>query len=183
MGDGGFLTTNDDATAKKLLALRNHGAEEKYYHKYVGINSRLDGFQGAVLRTKLPRLESWTEARRANAENYRRLFTDLGLTEQVVLPVQRKGARHIYNQYVVRVPGRRDDLRAYLTEKGIGSDIYYPVPLHLQQCFRYLGYQHGDLPESEKAAQETLAIPIYPELTLDQQEYVVDTFAAFFDGK
>ncbi len=181
MGDGGFVTTNDDALAAKLLALRVHGSIEKYYHKYVGLNSRLDGFQGAVLRVKLPHLDSWTDKRRANADNYRRLFTDLGLTEQIGLPVERSNAKHIYNQYVIRVPGRRDELRAYLTEKGIGSDIYYPVPLHLQECFEYLGYKPGDMPESEKAALETLALPIYPELSADQQKYVVETIAEFFN--
>ncbi len=180
MGDGGFVTTGDDALAKKLLALRVHGSEEKYYHKYVGLNSRLDGFQGAVLRVKLPHLDSWTSKRRSNADNYRRLFTDLGLTEQIGLPVERPNAKHIYNQYVIRVPGRRDELRAYLTEKGIGTDIYYPVPLHLQECFAYLGYGPGDMPESEKAALETLALPIYPELRSAQQEYVAETIAEFF---
>jgi dTDP-4-amino-4,6-dideoxygalactose transaminase len=180
LGDGGMMTTNDDALNRKLLGLRNHGAEEKYYHKYVGLNSRLDGFQGATLRVKLPHLESWTEKRRDNAARYRALFTDAGLTEQVGLPVEREGCRHIYNQYVVRVPGRRDELRAYLTEHDIGTDIYYPVPLHLQECFAYLGYREGDLPESERAAKETLALPIYPELKPEQQEYVVETIGEFF---
>lgn len=180
MGDGGFVTTNDDAFAKKLLALRVHGAEEKYYHKYVGLNSRLDGFQGAVLRVKLPHLDDWTAKRRAHAENYRCMFTDLGVTEQIGLPTEREKAKHIYNQYVIRVPQRRDDLRSFLTEKGIGTDIYYPVPLHLQECFAYLGYSEGDMPEAEKAARETLALPIYPELRTDQQEYVAETLASFF---
>lgn len=180
MGDGGFITTNDDALAKKLSALRVHGAEEKYYHKYVGLNSRLDGFQGAVLRVKLPHLDGWTERRRQNADRYRTLFTDAGLTEQIGLPVERGNAKHIYNQYVIRVPNRRDELRAYLTEKGVGTDIYYPVPLHLQECFAYLGYRSGDLPEAEKAAAETLALPIFPELKPEQQAYVVDTISEFF---
>ena len=182
MGDGGFLTTNDDALAAKLLALRNHGAEIKYFHKWVGLNSRLDGFQGAVLRVKLPHLERWTEARRANAARYRQLFTDAGLTEQIGLPIERENCRHIYNQYVIRVPNRRDDLRAHLTERNVGTDIYYPVPLHLQECFAYLGYKEGDLPESERAARETLAIPIYPELKPEQQEYVVSTIGDFFNA-
>ncbi|HRI04416.1 MAG TPA: DegT/DnrJ/EryC1/StrS family aminotransferase [Pyrinomonadaceae bacterium] len=181
MGDGGFITTNDDALAKKLLALRVHGSEEKYYHKYVGLNSRLDGFQGAVLLVKLPHLDAWTDKRRANADTYRRLFTDLGLTEQIGVPFERPNAKHIYNQYVIRVPGRRDELRAHLTEKGIGTDIYYPVPLHLQECFAYLGYTPGDMPESEKAAVETLALPIYPELTSEQQQYVAESIAEFFN--
>jgi len=180
MGDGGFVTTNDEAIAKKLLALRVHGSEERYYHKYVGLNSRLDGFQGAVLRVKLPHLDTWSEQRRTNAENYRRLFTDLGLTEQIGIPIERENAKHIYNQYVIRVPGRRDDLRAFLTDKNIGTDIYYPVPLHLQECFAYLGYKPGDMPESEKAALETLALPIFPELRLEQQEYIAAAIAEFF---
>ncbi len=180
MGDGGFVTTGDDKIAEKLLALRVHGSEEKYYHKYVGLNSRLDGFQGAVLRVKLPHLDRWTENRRANAETYNRLFTDLGVTEQIGLPSERPNARHIYNQYVIRVPEKRDELRAYLTASGIGTDIYYPVPLHLQECFAYLGYSQGDMPEAEKAARETLALPIYPELSAEQQEYVAETIASFF---
>lgn len=180
MGDGGMLTTNNDSLAGKLQALRVHGAEEKYYHKYVGLNSRLDGFQGAVLRAKLPYLDEWTERRRENAARYRTLFTDAGVTEQIGLPVERENCRHIYNQYVIRVPGPRDALRAYLTEKGVGTDIYYPLPLHLQECFSYLGYHRGDLPEAENAALETLALPIYPELRPEQQEYVVKNVTQFF---
>ena len=180
MGDGGFVTTDDDALAKRLSALRVHGSEEKYYHKYVGLNSRLDGFQGAVLRIKLPHLDAWTARRRENAENYRTLFTDLGLNEQIGLPNEPENGKHIYNQYVVRVPGRRDELRTYLTGKGIGTDIYYPLPLHLQECFAYLGYAAGDLPVSELAALETLALPIFPELRPDQQEYVAESIAEFF---
>ena len=181
MGDGGFLTTNDDAIAKKILALRVHGSEERYYHKYVGLNSRLDGFQGAVLRVKLPHLDTWTEKRRANAEIYRSLFTDLGLTEQITLPFERPTARHIYNQYVIRVPGKRDELRSFLTKKGIGTDIYYPVPLHLQECFGYLGYKPGDLPVAERAAIETLALPVFPELRPEQQKYIVSAIVEFFE--
>lgn len=180
MGDGGFVTTNDEALAKKLLALRVHGSEIKYLHKYVGLNSRLDGFQGAVLRVKLPHLDLWTHRRRVNAGNYVQLFTDAGLVEQVALPFERPNAKHIYNQFVVRVPGKRDELRAYLTEKGVGTDIYYPVPLHLQECFAYLDYSEGDMPEAERAARETLALPIYPELRRDQQEYVVEMISEFF---
>jgi dTDP-4-amino-4,6-dideoxygalactose transaminase len=180
MGDGGFLTTNDDALAAKLRALRVHGAEEKYYHKYVGLNSRIDGFQGAVLRVKLPHLDAWTEKRQANAERYRRLFTDLGLLEEIVLPFERANSRHIYNQFVIRVPGRRAKLKEHLAENNVGTDIYYPVPLHLQECFAYLGYKKGDLPESERAADETLALPIYPEMRVEQQEYVTEKIAEFF---
>jgi dTDP-4-amino-4,6-dideoxygalactose transaminase len=182
LGDGGMITTNDGNLAKKLKALRVHGAEEKYYHKYVGLNSRLDGFQGATLRVKLTHLQSWTEMRRANAERYRILFTDAGLTETVVLPIERENRRHIFNQYIIRIPdGRRDALRAHLTSKGVGSDIYYPVPLHLQECFAFLGYREGDLPEAERASRETLALPIYPELSAEQQNYVVECIAEFFN--
>lgn len=181
MGDGGFMTTNDEELARKLLALRVHGSEERYYHKYVGLNSRLDGFQGAVLRVKLPHLDDWTETRQANAARYRQMFTDRGLTEQVRLPIERENVRHIYNQYVVAVPGVRDELRAHLTIKGIGTDIYYPAPLHLQECFAYLGYKVGDLPVAEKAARETLALPIFPELKIEQQKFVVDAIAEYFE--
>ncbi len=180
MGDGGFITTNDDELARKLLALRVHGSEEKYYHKYIGLNSRLDGFQGAVLRVKLPHLDKWTEARRLNAWRYNEIFLDAGITEQVSTPTERANTRHIYNQYVVRVPGKRDELRAFLADRGIGTDIYYPVPLHLQECFAYLGYSPGDLPHAETAAMETLALPVYPELRLEQQDFVVESIGEFF---
>ena len=180
MGDGGFVTTNDDVIARKLQALRVHGSEEKYYHKYIGLNSRLDGFQGAVLRVKLPHLDAWTDKRRENAANYQTLFTDRGLTEEITLPHEPENGRHIYNQYVIRVPNRRDELKTYLTKNEIGTDIYYPVPLHLQECFAYLGYSLGDMPESERAAAETLALPIFPEMTAGQQEYVAETIAGFF---
>lgn len=180
MGDGGFMTTNDDDLARKLFALRVHGSEERYYHKWVGLNSRLDGFQGAVLRVKLPHLDSWSDKRKENADRYRTLFTDAGLAEQVVLPYERENVRHIYNQFVVRVPGKRNELRAFLTGNGIGTDIYYPVPLHLQECFAYLGYREGDLPESDRAARETLALPIFPEMRAEQQEYVVGKIAEFY---
>lgn len=180
MGDGGFMTTNDDALARKLHALRIHGSEERYHHKWVGLNSRLDGFQGAVLRVKLPYLDSWSDQRKANADNYRLLFTDAGLSEQIGLPFERQNIRHIYNQFVVRVPNRRDELRAFLNEHGIGTDVYYPVSLHLQECFAYLGYKKGDFPESERASLETLALPIFPELKSEHQEYVVDNIAKFF---
>lgn len=180
MGDGGFMTTNDDELAHKLRALRVHGAEERYHHKWVGLNSRLDGFQGAVLRAKLPHLDEWSDKRKRNADRYRELSTDAGLTEQIVLPFERSGVRHIYNQFVIRVPVRRDELRQFLTTNEIGTDVYYPVPLHLQECFAYLGYREGDLPEAEKAARETLALPIYPEMTSEQQDYVVAKVGEFF---
>jgi dTDP-4-amino-4,6-dideoxygalactose transaminase len=181
MGDGGFMTTDDDKLAERLFALRVHGSKERYYHKWVGLNSRLDGFQGAVLRVKLPHLDAWTARRKANADRYRSLFTDAGLTEQIGLPFERENCRHIYNQFVIRIPDHRDSVRTYLTENGVGTDIYYPVPLHLQECFEYLGYKKGDLPESERAADESLALPIFPELKPDQQEYVVEKISDFFN--
>lgn len=180
MGDGGFMTTNDDDLARKLKALRVHGSEERYYHKWVGLNSRLDGFQAAVLRVKLPHLDKWTDRRKANADNYRNLFMDSGLAEQICLPLERENGRHIYNQFVIGIPGRRDELRAFLTEQGIGTDVYYPVSLHLQECFSYLGHKEGDFPESERASRETLALPIFPELRPEQQEYVVQNIGKFF---
>ena len=180
MGDGGFMSTNDDELAAKLFALRVHGSEQRYYHKWVGLNSRLDGFQGAVLRIKLPHLDAWTEKRQANADRYRQLFTDSGLTEEIGLPVERENCRHIYNQFVVRVPGRRDELKQFLADNGIGTDIYYPVPLHLQECFAYLGYRQGEFPQAERAARESLALPIYPELREAAQEYVVEKIGEFF---
>jgi dTDP-4-amino-4,6-dideoxygalactose transaminase len=180
MGDGGFMTTDDDDLARQLFALRVHGSEERYYHKWIGLNSRLDGFQGAVLRVKLPHLDDWSNRRKQNADLYRELFTNAGLTEQVELPFERDNCRHIYNQFVIRAPGRRDDLRKHLTSAEIGTDIYYPVPLHLQECFQYLGYRDGEFPESEKAAKETIALPIYPELRSEQQEYVVEKIREFY---
>lgn len=183
MGDGGFITTDDDKLAEKMKALRVHGSKERYYHKWVGLNSRLDGFQGAVLRVKLPHLDSWSEKRKTNADLYRELFVAAGVDGKVVLPLERSDVRHIYNQFVIRVPELRDSLREYLTEAGIGTDIYYPVPLHLQECFEYLGYRAGDLPESERASRETLALPIFPELRREQQEYVVEKIAQFYKNR
>lgn len=180
MGDGGFMTTDDDALAHKLNALRVHGSFERYYHKWVGLNSRLDGFQGAVLRVKLPHLDAWSDKRKENADYYRELFTDAGLAEQIGLPFERENVRHIYNQFVIRVPERRDELRKFLTDSEIGTDVYYPVSLHLQECFEYLGLREGDFPESERASRETLALPIFPELKQAQQEFVVEKIAEFF---
>ena len=180
-GDGGMLTTDDDEMARHLRILRVHGGENKYHHSVVGLNSRLDSLQAAILRVKLPHLDEWSERRAENAASYERLFTDAGLAEEIGLPFARRGARHIYNQYVVRVrKARRDRLQAYLKERGVGTEVYYPVPLHLQECFRYLGYGEGDFPESERAARETLALPIYAELTGEQQRYVVETIGEFY---
>ena len=183
MGDGGMMTTNDEKLAKKLFALRVHGSFERYYHKYVGLNSRLDGFQGAVLQVKLKHLDDWTEKRQANAARYRQMFTDAGLTEQIILPFERENVRHIYNQFVVRVPEKRDQLREFLTAAEIGTDIYYPVSLHQQECFAYLDYRDGDFPESEQASRETLALPVFPEMRTQQQEYVVEKIGEFFSLK
>lgn len=178
MGDGGFLTTNDDDLAHKLRALRVHGSFERYYHKWVGLNSRLDGFQGAVLRVKLPHLDRWSDARKKNADSYREGLADIG--SGFLLPLERENVRHIYNQYVVRVPGRRDELKSFLADHEVGTDIYYPVSLHLQECFSYLGYRKGDYPESERASEESLALPIFPEMTIEQQNHVVSTIRKFF---
>ena len=183
IGDAGMVVTNDDALAERLRLLRNHGAKPKYYHKLVGGNFRLDTIQAAVLHVKLAHLASWTAGRRERAAAYRRLFADRRLTERVSLPAvpadDAAHVRHIYHQFVVRVP-RRDALRQFLSEHGVGTEVYYPVPFHLQECFRDLGYRQGDFPESERAAAETLALPVYPELSSDQQAYVVDTIYDFF---
>ena len=180
-GDGGMLTTDDDELAARLRVLRVHGGETKYHHRVVGINSRLDTLQAAILRVKLPRLDGWSEARAANAARYRRLFADAGLLEEITLPHVREGVRHIYNQFVVRVRGgRRDALAEHLKGRNVGTEIYYPVPLHMQECFRDLGHREGDFPAAERAARETLALPVYPELSEAQQEYVVDCIGEFF---
>ncbi len=178
-GDGGMCTTNDAALAEKLRILRLHGGKPKYYHAVVGGNFRLDALQAAVLAVKLRSLDDWTAGRQSNAAYYDKAFAEAGLGERVATPTTRTGKRHIYNQYIIRV-AERDALRTHLGEAGIGTEIYYPVPLHLQQCFADLGYRKGDCPESESAADETLAIPVYPELTRDQQQYVVDTVADFY---
>jgi dTDP-4-amino-4,6-dideoxygalactose transaminase len=171
-GDGGLVTSNDERLANEIRLLRNHGAEPKYYHHRIGGNFRLDTLQAAVLRVKLPHLASWSAGRRANADRYRRLFADAGLTDRVTLPTAPPDREHIYNQFVVRVP-RRDEVRARLTEAAIGTEIYYPVPFHLQDCFAPLGYRRGDFPHAEAAADSTLALPIYAELTEAQQRAVV----------
>lgn len=183
MGDAGFLTTDDEELAKKLFALRSHGSFERYYHKWVGLNSRLDAMQAAILRVKLPHLDSWSDRRYENSQTYRKLLFNAGVTEQIILPLERDDVRHIYNQYVVRIPKRRDKLRRFLDANEIGTDIYYPVSLHLQECFAYLDNGAGDFPEAERAARETLALPIYPELTDEQQSFVAEKIVEFFNGK
>jgi dTDP-4-amino-4,6-dideoxygalactose transaminase len=182
-GDAGMITTADEAHARSLARLRVHGMEPKYHHHEVGFNSRLDALQAAVLRVKLRHLETWTNARRAVAERYRDLFDHHALTEVVTLPTERADHFHVYNQFVVRVPeASRDELRAYLTTQKIGTEIYYPIPLHLQVCFASLGHQPGDFPEAEAAAKQTIALPIYPELAEDAQRHVVASIARFFRG-
>ena len=178
-GDAGACVTNDEQLAAKLLKLRVHGMEPKYYHELVGGNFRLDEIQAAVLNVKLPHLDSWSEARQRNAAFYDAAFAKAGIKGLVTPPPAAKGSRHIYNQYCVRVP-RRDELRAHLAKEGVGAEIYYPLPLHMQQCFAYLGHEPDDFPESLRATRETLALPIFPELEQSQLQYVVDTIAAFY---
>lgn len=174
-GDGGMIVTNNSERAEKLRTLRDHGAKPKYYHQIVGGNFRLDAIQAAVISAKLPYLDQWTAARQLNAKRYGALFREAGLPVTVPAVV---AERHIFNQYVIRAPAR-DQLRASLHQHGIGTEIYYPLPLHLQECFTGLGYKPGAFPQSEKAAAETLALPVYPELTDSQARYVVDTIAEF----
>ncbi|MAT81332.1 MAG: transcriptional regulator [Phycisphaerae bacterium] len=190
-GDGGILTTNDDVVADRMRRLRNHGMEPKYYHDEVGLNSRLDALQAAVLHIKLSHLDNWADGRRRNAVDYDRMFDEAGAGtsgmsfDSASLPLLRptcpeSPAFHIYNQYVIRVPAElRDDLRAHLVENRIGHEVYYPVPLHRQECFKALAESTGSLPESEAAAQETIALPIYPELTMDQKQHVADTIISY----
>lgn len=180
-GDGGMSVTQDADTAHTLKMLRMHGMEPKYYHAIVGGNFRLDALQAAVLRVKLPHLDDWSARRRSNADRYRQLFADAGIAavdvaDGVVLPVDEPG--HIYNQFVIRTQ-RGDELQGFLRERGIGTEVYYPVPLHLQECFSSLGFGPGTFPQAERAAQESLALPIYPELTSEQLEWVVASIAAF----
>ena len=185
-GDAGALTTSDHALAERARSLRNHGARQRYYHDEIGANSRMDAIQAAVLRVKIPYLARWNQARRQRAGIYDRLLRAAGLTAAapgsmppVVLLETRPQAFHIFHQYVIRAQ-KRDRLRAYLEEHGVGSEIYYPVPLHLQKCFAYLGYAPGDLPEAERAAAEVLALPMFAELEEDEQRHVVETVAQFY---
>jgi len=185
-GDAGAVTTSDAARTERMRSLRNHGGKQRYFHDEVGANSRLDSIQAAVLRVKMPHLAKWNEARRERARTYGRLLTSAGLTKTganssapIVLLKTLPGAYHIYHQYVVRVRDR-DKLRTFLGERGIGSEIYYPIPLHLQKCFAYLGHAPGDLPEAERAALDVLALPIFPELEEDEQRHVVESIAAFY---
>jgi dTDP-4-amino-4,6-dideoxygalactose transaminase len=178
-GDAGIVTADAKTFYEKLDILRVHGSHPKYYHKYIGGNFRIDALQAAIISVKLKYLDGWTAARQSNAERYRRLFEDAGLYGHVRLPVERE-SRHIYNQFIVQVREKRDELRNHLMNSGIGTEVYYPVPLHLQECFSYLGYKKGDMPVSENAALNTLALPVYPELTEDMQIYVVEQIKIFF---
>jgi dTDP-4-amino-4,6-dideoxygalactose transaminase len=175
-GDGGMVVTNDATRAEKLRVLRGHGAKPKYHHKIVGGNFRLDAMHAAIVTAKLPHLDGWTAARQANARRYDKFLGDARVP--VGLPAVVTN-RHIFNQYVIRVP-ERDALQEFLRKKGIGTEVYYPVPMHLQECFAYLGFRAGAFPESERAAKETLAIPVYPELSESQARYVTDSICEFY---
>ena len=177
-GDGGMVVTNDPGRAERLARLRAHGSKPKYYHQVIGGNFRLDALQAAIVTAKLAHLDSWTALRQANAKRYDRLFAERDIVGKVTLPHVAEG-RHIFNQYVIRV-SRRDELRTALEAGGVSTEIYYPVPMHLQQCFSYLGYRVGMFPQSESAANDTLALPIYPELDDLQARYVVDCVRDFF---
>ena len=185
-GDAGALTTNSSRIAEHARSLRNHGGKQRYYHDEIGANSRLDSIQAAVLRVKMPHLASWNDARRQRAILYEQLLNGAGLTRTgansaapVILLKTRKEAEHIFHQFVIRVQ-QRDKLRDFLKERGVSTEIYYPVPLHLQKCFAYLGYAPGDLPEAEQAARDVLALPIFPELEEYEQKHVVESIAEFY---
>jgi dTDP-4-amino-4,6-dideoxygalactose transaminase len=187
-GDSGMVTTNDSALADRISLLRNHGHRPKYHNKVVGGNFRMDAIQGAILRVKFNHLEDWTEARRKHATTYRLLFdqagisislSELGVKQGIVLPAEAGFGRHIYHLFMIHVKNR-DRLVSFLKERQIGSEIYYPVPLHLQECFQTMGFKPGDFPQSEKAAAESLALPIYPELTEEMQASVVNAFVDYF---
>lgn len=181
MGDGGMLVCQDEALASKLRLLASHGMQPRYYHKLVGINSRLDTIQAAILGVKMAHLESYAQARGTHAQRYKELFEASRMTDIVQLPLKHPKSKHVWNQYGIRVPyGRRDALKAHLQAQGIGCEIYYPVPLHMQECFSDLGYSVGCLPHTEAAAREILHLPVYPELTEGEQEAVVEGIAAFY---
>jgi len=184
-GDAGMVSTSRAELAERARALRQHGMRRRYYHDELGWNARMDGFQGAILQVKLKYVAGWNEARRALASRYQALFAKAGLAEEgpypqngVVLPCESAGSRHVWHQYVIRVR-RRSALREFLTARRIGSEIFYPLPLHLQEALRGLGYAEGDFPEAERAAREVLALPIFPELREDEQETVVAAIAEF----
>ena len=178
MGDGGMLTTNDQETADRLRLFANHGMKPRYFHQVIGVNSRLDAIQAAILNVKMKHLESYAARRQQNAANYQRLFKQHGISEMVSAPSSTEGNDHVWNQFTIRITGgQRDAVRSQLAEKNVGSEIYYPIPLHQQACFKYLGYTEKSLPVTEQAAAEVLALPIFPELTLAEQEYTVESLA------
>ncbi len=181
-GDGGLITTNDDAIAERLRLLHVHGSRSRYEYVLVGVNSRLDALQAAILRVKLPYLDQWAEGRRRNADTYQKLFAQRGLRTHITLPLEPAHCYHVYNQFTIRTE-RRDGLREHLRLAGIPSEIYYPFPLHTQQAFASLGYKAGDFPEAENAGAQVLSLPIYPELHLEQQIAVVDAIAEFFSQR
>ena len=176
-GDGGIVVTSNSGIAETLQVLRVHGSKPKYHHRIVGGNFRLDALQAAVLNVKMPHLPQWIQERRRNASRYRKFFEEARLLDCIHLPQDHPG--HSYNQFIVRTAAR-DQLKTFLHEHGVETEVYYPVPLHLQECFHHLGYQRGDLPEAERASLESLALPVYPELDEDQQRYVVEHVRAFF---
>ena len=178
-GDGGAVTTNTDAFYDKVCTLRVHGSGPKYYHPLIGGNFRLDALQAAVICVKLKYLDDWTAARRENARKYRELFTLARLDDVVRVPAKSRD-RHVYNQFVISVKAQRDDLRKFLNDAGIGTEVYYPLPLHMQECFLELNYKKGDFPAAEHAAGHTLALPVYPEISDDQLAYVVEKIKAFY---
>ena len=183
-GDAGMVTVADDDLAKRVARLRVHGMEPKYHHHEVGYNARIDALQAAILRVKLRHLATWTAGRRAVADQYRDLFAQEGLADVVAAPTEVAGHFHVYNQFVIRVPSdARDPLRAHLTERQVGSEIYYPIPLHLQACFASLGHKPGDFPLAEAASNETIALPMYPELTDEALRHVVGSIASFFEAQ
>jgi dTDP-4-amino-4,6-dideoxygalactose transaminase len=181
-GDGGMITTGDPELAERLSVLRDHGSRKKYHYDLLGMNSRLDSLQAAILLVKFKHLDAFSQARRRNADRYRQLFKHAGLDKLIVLPVEPKGMLHVYNQFVIRVP-KRDQLREHLRNCGIPTEIYYPSPLHLQPAFANLGYHAGDFPQSEEASQHVLALPVFPRMTEEQQKMVVDGIAQFFAKK
>ncbi len=178
-GDGGMLVTDEPALAQRLRRLRVHGGKTEYHHDEVGINSRLDALQAAILRVKFKHLDEWSEARREKAAFYTELLEETGINVEFTPPFVRSSVRHIFHQYVIRAPQQSDEVIKHLSLHGVGSKVYYPVPLHLQECFAYLGYRNGQFPEAESAAKQTLALPCFPEITEEQQRYVVDVLARF----
>ncbi|MBT3514560.1 MAG: DegT/DnrJ/EryC1/StrS family aminotransferase [Nitrospina sp.] len=179
-GDGGMVTMSSENIYNKVKTLRVHGSNLKYYHEFIGGNFRIDALQAGVVLAKLKYLDQWTEKRRENAQAYNSFFKERGLTNQLTVPSE-DFAKHVYNQYVIRIKKKRTELRSFLNENNISTEIYYPLPLHLQNCFAYLGHKQGAFPESEKAANETIALPIFPELTQNQISYIVDKIDDFLN--